>query len=66
MSEVPSTFSEQILALYTEVMKQILLFSQTALPPSQYEAFRKLVMDAFGEAERKVRKGNGPARDEAS
>ena len=60
------TSLEQFLVLYTEVMKRILLFAQTALPPPQYDAFRKLVMDAFGDAEREARKGNGPARDETN
>ena len=47
---------EQILEIYNEVMKQILLVAQSSLPESQFTAFRKIVLDRYGEAQRKVNK----------
>ncbi|MFH1798305.1 MAG: hypothetical protein ABH844_03015 [Candidatus Omnitrophota bacterium] len=47
---------EQILEIYNEVMKQILLVAQSSLSESQFTAFRKIVLDRYGEAQRKVNK----------
>lgn len=47
---------EQILEIHSEVMKQILLVAQSSLPESQFAAFRKIVLDQYGEAQRKIKK----------
>lgn len=47
---------EQILEIHNEVMKQILLVAQSSLPESQFSAFRKIVLDCYGEAQRKIKK----------
>ena len=47
---------EQILEIHNEVMKQILLTAQSSLPESQFFAFRKIVLDRYGEAQRKIKK----------
>ena len=47
---------EQILEIYNEVMKQILLVAQSSLSESQFTAFRKIVLDRYGEAQRKIKK----------
>lgn len=39
---------EQITLELKEIMKKILLYSQASMNESQFQAFRKLVMDAFG------------------
>lgn len=39
---------EQITLELKEIMKKILLYSQASMSESQFNAFRKLVMDAFG------------------
>ena len=38
----------KIIEVYTDTMKHVLLYAQAALPDSQYQAFRKLVLDEFG------------------
>jgi len=55
---------ERVLETYTEVMKSILLLGAASLPESQFRAFRKFVLDRFGEARKKVLSilGNGQAR----
>ena len=47
---------EQILEIYNEAMKQILLVAQSSLSESQFTAFRKIVLDRYGEAQRKIKK----------
>ena len=39
---------EQLVHLLKETMKQILLYAQASMSESQFRAFRKLVLDAFG------------------
>jgi hypothetical protein len=46
---------EQILQINNEAMKQILLVAQSSLTESQFFAFRKIVLDRYGEAQRKIR-----------
>lgn len=46
---------EQILEIYNEVMKQTLLLAQSSLSESQFSAFRKIVLDRYGEAQRKIK-----------
>ena len=41
---------QEILEIYNEVRKRVLLYGQTSLTESQFEAFRKLVMDEFGKS----------------
>lgn len=47
---------EEILEIYNEAMKHILLVAQSSLPESQFTAFRKIVLDRYGEAQRKLNK----------
>jgi hypothetical protein len=39
---------EELFSTLKETMKQILLYAQASMPESQFIAFRKLVLDAFG------------------
>lgn len=40
--------SKQIIKIYNEVQRKILLYGESALPATSYPAFRKLVIEAFG------------------
>lgn len=39
---------QQVLELINHRVTHILLVAEASLPPSQYQAFRKIVLDAFG------------------
>jgi hypothetical protein len=39
---------QQVLDLVNQRVTHILLVAEASLPPSQYLAFRKVVLDAFG------------------
>lgn len=39
---------EEILSLLNEGMKKILLYGESSLSASQFQAFRRLVLDEFG------------------
>ena len=39
---------QQVLDLVNRRVTHILLVAEASLPPSQYQAFRKVVLDAFG------------------
>jgi hypothetical protein len=39
---------QQVLDLVSQRVAHILLVAEASLPPSQYQAFRKVVLDAFG------------------
>jgi hypothetical protein len=49
---------EDILRIYSNAQNRILLYAQACLPQSQFQAFRKLILDELGlsGAEGKVRK----------
>jgi len=47
----------QVLEIYSSVCNRVLRVAQAALPENQFQAFRRLVLDEFGEqgAGRRVR-----------
>lgn len=49
---------KEVVSTYNDVRKRVLLYAQSSLPQSQFEAFRKLILDEFGRngAEGKVEK----------
>jgi len=49
-----STQKQQILQLYKEVMKRVLIIGQSSLPESQFKAFRKIILDEFSWARREL------------
>lgn len=61
-----------MLDIYGAVCNRVLLYAQTAMPEWQFEAFRKLVLNEFGEqgASRKIKRlfrvGDGMERDGSS
>lgn len=58
MSGETELLIKQIIETYNDVRKRMLLYAQSSLPQSQFEAFRKLALDEFGKsgAEGKVEK----------
>ncbi len=45
---------EEVIGIYTEVLKSVLLIGEASLPESQFRAFRRFVLDRFNEARRKA------------
>lgn len=63
-----------VVELVNERVKQVLLVAEAALPPSQFQAFRTVVLNHFGrnglvgdleflEGKRGLQAGNGPGRN---
>lgn len=48
---------DEIFQIYTEVMKSILLIGESSLPEMRFKAFRRIVLDEFSKARRKIRYG---------
>ena len=49
---------EEVIEIFNEVRKQTLLYAQASLSQSQFEAFRKLVLDLFGRSGAEQRVSN--------
>jgi len=45
---------EEVIGIYAEVLKSVLLIGEASLPESQFRAFRRFVLDRFNEARRKA------------
>ncbi|MBU0999556.1 hypothetical protein KKG24_04655 [Patescibacteria group bacterium] len=45
---------QNTISIYKEVQKRILLYGQTALGEKQFKSFRKLVLDEFAAANKKI------------
>jgi len=46
---------DEIFQTYSEVMKSILLLGESSLPETRFKAFRKIILDEFSRAQKKIR-----------
>lgn len=47
---------EEVLQIYSWVMREILLVGESSLPEARFKAFRKIVFEKFSTAEKKLRR----------